>query len=69
MIELKVQYPYIDENGNETKLIKHYAEDDTGVKYCIKQIETGKLYNEAIDVFPCKYTYEVTEIKIEEFKQ
>jgi hypothetical protein len=29
------------------------------------QIETGIEYNEAIDVMPCKYTYEETETPIE----
>ena len=60
MIELKTEYPYIDEHGNKkTNLIKHFAEDEKGNKYYIFQKETGKFYLEAIDVYPCKYTYEV----------
>ena len=51
---LKEQYPYIDENGNErAKLIKHYSDSN---KY-ILQVETGIEYTEAIDVYPCPYTY------------
>lgn len=33
--------------------------------YKIKQIETGNLYDEAIDIESANYTYEETEIKIE----
>lgn len=67
MIELKTQYPYIDNNGIEhTNLIKHYAEDiDTKKQYMIKQVETGIEYGEAIDLFPCKYSYIATIKEIE----
>ena len=40
--------------------ILHYS--DQGMK--IRQIETGKLYEDAIDVMPCQYTYEETDIPI-----
>lgn len=40
--------------------ILHYS--DQGMK--IRQIETGKLYEDAIDVMPCQYTYEETDISI-----
>lgn len=40
-------------NGN---LIKHYS--DSG--FFIRQVETGAMYLEAIDLYPCKYTYEET---------
>ena len=59
MIELKTEI--IDD-----KLIKHYAEDSQGNKYYIKQVETGIEYDEAIDVIPCRYTYSVTDKKIED---
>lgn len=59
MIELKTIYL-------ENNLIKHYAEDSQGNKYYIKQVETGIEYEEAIDVIPCRYTYVVTNKKIEE---
>ena len=66
MIELKAQYPYIDEDGViKNDLIKHYAEDEIGNKYYIKQIQTGILYDAAVDVFPCKYAYMITDKMIE----
>ncbi len=66
MVEIKTQYPYINENGVEkANLIKHYAEDENGVRYYIKQVETGVEYPEAIDVFPCRYTYVATQNKVE----
>lgn len=34
--------------------------------YHIKQIETGNIYDEAIDVEDAPYTYEETDIKIED---
>lgn len=40
--------------------ILHYS--DRNMK--IRQVETGKLYEDAIDVMPCKYTYEETDIPI-----
>ena len=43
------------------RLIKTYS--DEGFK--IRQIETNKIYDEAVDVIPLKYTYEETEEKIE----
>ena len=42
---------------NGTDLVKTYSE-----LYMIKQVETGILYAEAIDV-PGKYTYEETNIQ------
>jgi hypothetical protein len=54
MIELKIEYPY--NNG----LIRHYAEDESGMKYHITQVETGIKYSEAVDVYPCRYHYAVT---------
>lgn len=41
---------------------KTYSDMD----FKIKQIETDILYDEAIDTIPCKYTYEETDIKIDE---
>ena len=41
-------------------LIRHYS--DEGMY--IRQKETGAEYEEAIDVIPCKYTYEETDILI-----
>lgn len=58
MIELKTEI--ID-----NKLIKHYAEDEQGNKYYIKQIETEIEYREAVDTLPCIYSYVVTDKLIE----
>lgn len=51
----------IIENGNR---IHHYS--DSGLR--ILQNETGIVYNDAVDVMPCKYTYSETEelIPVEE---
>jgi hypothetical protein len=43
-------------------LIRHYS--DKGLK--LKQVETGLIYDEAIDVVPCRYTYEETDIPVED---
>lgn len=57
------QYPFIDEEGTEHEnLIKHYS--DSGK--LILQKETGVKYSEAIDVYPCRYTYEETDEDIKE---
>lgn len=67
MSKLKVEYPFIEENGNEnSSLIKHYAENEKGEKFFILQVETGLEYYEAVDVYPCRYTYKATDKKIEE---
>lgn len=60
------QYPYIDESGAERpELIEHYS--DNGV--FIKQVETGIEYSSAVDVYPCRYTYEETDKPIEEIDE
>ena len=41
-------------------LIRHYS--DSGMM--IKQVETGNLYSEAVDVQPCRYSYEETSIPV-----
>jgi hypothetical protein len=43
-------------------LIKH--ESDKGVY--IRQKETGREYSSAVDIVPCRYTYEETDKVIEE---
>ncbi len=48
----------IIENGER---VLHFS--DIGMK--IKQIETGIVYENAIDVVPCRYTYEETNEPIE----
>ena len=68
MIELKVQFPYIDNDGKQyDNLIKYWAEDtETGKPYYIEQIETNVLYDEAVDLYPSAFTYRATDILIEE---
>ena len=46
---------------NDT-LIKHYS--DLGVM--LKQEETGMLYADPVDIYPCPFTYTETDIPIEE---
>lgn len=41
--------------------IRHYS--DAGKK--LRQLETGVLYDEAVDVVPCRFTYEETDIDVE----
>ncbi len=43
-------------------LIRHYS--DIGMK--LLQVETGMVYDEAIDIVPCQYTYEETENPVEQ---
>lgn len=45
----------------DNNLIRHYSDEN----FKIKQIETGIIYDEAIDVMPCRYTYEETDIPID----
>lgn len=40
--------------------IRHYSDKDM----MIRQIETGILYEDVVDVMPCRYTYEETTQKI-----
>lgn len=49
------QEPWIRSDGVE--LVKTYS--DAGL--LIRQIETGTLYSEAIDVLPLRYTYEESD--------
>ena len=56
------QYPFIDEEGVEhDNLVKHYSDENK----LILQVETGVKYAEAIDVYPCRYTYEEMNEPIE----
>ncbi len=51
----------IEEYVSGGRLVRHYSDED----YMIRQIETDILYEDAVDVVPCRYTYEETDIKIE----
>lgn len=57
---LKQEYYRTREDG--VVLTRTYS--DEGMK--IRQMETDILYDEAIDVEPLRYTYEETDIPIEE---
>ena len=65
MPEIKVQHPY---KGNY-RFIRHYAEDAEGVRYCVEQVETGVIYSEAVDVYPCRYTYRATDTRVDPEKE
>lgn len=54
-----IRTEYVEMNGRT--LIRH--ESDAGKM--IRQIETGVEYSSAVDVIPCRYTYEETEKDIE----
>lgn len=36
---------------------------DIGMK--LRQVETGILYDDTVDVIPCRYTYEETDVPVE----
>lgn len=48
-------------------LIEEFIDDNTRVRHYsdignyIRQIETGILYEDAVDVLPCRYAYEETD--------
>lgn len=52
---MAIKISNIEVNGRE--LIKH--ESDSG--FMIRQVETGREYATAVDVIPCRYTYEETD--------
>lgn len=55
----------ITELLKDGKLIRHYSDMDMK----LLQVETGMVYDEAIDIVPCRYTYEETDepiVQVEE---
>ena len=46
----------------EFTTVKHYSDK----KVMLLQKETGELYAEPVDTYPCMYTYEETDIPISE---
>ena len=51
----------VEEKLNE-QLVRRYS--DKNVK--LKQVETGRIYDDAVDLLPCEYTYEETGFPIEQ---
>lgn len=51
----------VEQKINDT-LVRHYS--DSGMM--IRQVETGVLYSDAVDVIPCRYTYEETDTPVEQ---
>ena len=50
----------VEKVDNETRE-RRYSDQNV----MIRQIETSALYEDAVDVIPCKYTYEETDVPIE----
>jgi len=50
----------IKEEVLSERLVRHYSD----ANFKIRQIETGAVYDEAVDVIPCRYTYEETDEQI-----
>lgn len=50
-----------EEYIEDGKRVRHYSDED----FKIRQIETGVVYDDAVDVVPCRYTYEETDIPID----
>lgn len=50
-----------EEQVNEM-CVRHYS--DQNLK--LRQIETGLIFPDAIDVIPCQYTYEETDIPLDD---
>lgn len=56
------QHPWIDEYGQpHDELVLHYSDE----RMMILQEQTGVKYENAVDVFPCQYTYVETDEPIE----
>ena len=51
----------VQEYLDEGRLIRHYSNEG----YLIRQVETNIIYEDAVDVIPCRYTYEETDIPID----
>ena len=64
---------YLHEAPYRDGLVRHWAneipennsEDFSEATFKIRQVETGVVYDEAVDVIPCRYTYEATDEPIE----
>lgn len=45
----------------DNTLIKHYSD----LSVMLKQEETGMLYSDPVDIYPCPFTYTETDIPVE----
>lgn len=52
----------IVEQNISDALVRHYSD----ARVMIRQIETGVLYSDAVDVVPCRYTYQETDTPVEQ---
>ena len=61
---IKTNYPYIDRDGVEhPNIIRTWTNDKTKM---LLQVETGNTYDEALDLYPCRYTYQEIDRPVEE---
>lgn len=44
------------------QVIRHYS--DSNLR--LRQLETNELFDDAVDIMPCQFTYEETDIPIED---
>lgn len=59
---IKIQYPYKDPDGNEHKnLIKFYSD----CEFKLIENETESIYNTVVCLYPNKYSYDETDILID----
>lgn len=49
----------------EENRVRHYSD----LNVWIKQVETGIRYEDAVDIIPCPYTYEETDIPIDPIEE
>lgn len=59
------QYPFVDDGGTvHENLIRHYTDDPE--HKTLLQVETGANYDDAVDIYPCPFTYEEIDKPTEE---
>lgn len=44
------------------QVIRHYSDNNLR----LRQIETNELFDDAVDIMPCQFTYEETDIPIKD---
>lgn len=45
----------------DNTLIKHYSDEG----WMLQQVETGVMYADPVDIYPCPFTYVETDVKVE----